>query len=88
MSKWNVEKILNLFKEKAYVHLIPNGGCGPFIKTEKFHSSHTKFGPGTASSVYKSIIQSFVDCALNRYEVFQMIPEGTSADIVRCKCFF
>jgi len=68
----------------AYVHLISGGDCGPFIKTDKFHQAHTKFGPGTASSVYKSIIQSFVDCAVNRIEVFKLIPEGTSNDIVRC----
>lgn len=69
----------------ALVHLIPNGSCGKYIKTEKFHQSHTKFGPGSPSTVYKSIVQSFVDCAFNRYEVFKLIPEGTSHDIVRLK---
>lgn len=72
-------------KSTAYVHLIPNGSCGKFIKTDKFHQAHTKFGPGSVSGVYKSIVQSFVDCAINRYEVFQLIPEGNSHDIVRCK---
>lgn len=69
----------------AYVHLIPNGDCGPYLKTSKFHQAHTKFGPGSPSSVYKSILQSFVDCAHNRYEVFKLIPEGSSQDIVRLK---
>ncbi len=72
----------------AYVHLIPGGSCGAFIKTDKFHQAHTKFGPGSASSVYKSIIQSFVDCAVSRYDVFKLIPEGTSSDIVRRKNMF
>lgn len=67
------------------VYLIPGGDCGKYIKTDKFHSSHTKFGPGTPSTVYKSILQSLVDCAVNRYEVFKLIPVGKSNDYVRLK---
>ncbi len=67
----------------AVVLLIPNGDCGKYIKTDKFHSAHTRFGPGGPSSVYKSILQSLIDCAINRFEVFKLIPAGKSNDYVR-----
>lgn len=69
----------------AIVYIIPSGNCGRYVKTEKFHSSHTKFGPGSPSSVYKSILQSLIDCAFNRLEVFNLIPSGKSQDYVRRK---
>jgi sex comb on midleg-like protein 2 len=67
------------------VYIINTGDCGKLIKTEKFHAAHTKFGPGSPSTVYKSIIQSFIDSAFNRYEVFKLIPTGKSNDYVRLK---
>lgn len=67
------------------IYLNPNYDCGKFINTVKFHKSHTRFGPGLAPNVYKSILQSFVDCAINRYDVFKMIPEGNGVDFVRYK---
>lgn len=85
--------ILNdLFAVIIYVN--PKCDCGKHIISYKFHKSHTKFGPGQVHSVYKSILQSFVDCANNRQEVFKMIPTGKSNEYVRRKnswkivCFF
>ena len=83
-KNFQLKLILNIFL-LVIVYINPNGDCGKYIKTNKFHSSHTKFGPGLPCNVYKSIIQSFVDCANNKYEVFKLIPEGNSNDFVRLK---
>lgn len=66
------------------VYVNPGASCGPHI-SPKFHRAHTKFGPGSAKAVYKSIVQSLLDDALNQYEVVNMIPSGQSSDCVRCK---
>ncbi len=67
------------------VYVNPSADCGTLIKTVKFHKTHTKFGPGTPASVYKSIIQTFVDCAFNRLELFNMVPEGKSNQYIKRK---
>jgi len=69
----------------AVVFLVPNGDCGKYIKTDKFHSAHTRFGPGGPANVYKSILQSLIDCAINRFEVFKLVPTGKSNEYVRLK---
>lgn len=66
------------------VYVNSNYDCGKYINSNLFHKAHTKFGPGQVCSVYKSILQSFVDSAVNRYEVFKLLPEGTSKEII---CF-
>lgn len=67
------------------MYVNPNGDCGKQIKTSKFHSSHKQFGPHHATSIYKSIVQSFIDCAVNRLEVFKLVPDGKSSEVVRLK---
>ncbi len=68
------------------VYLNPNADCGKLVNTNKFHLSHTQFGPGTPIDVFKSILQTFVDCAVNRSEMMKLIPEGTDSEkYVKCK---
>lgn len=59
--------------------------CGKYVNSSKFHKSHTKFGPGQPANIYRSIVQSFIDCAVNRMQVFQMIPEGNGNQLLRYK---
>ena len=49
----------------------------------KFHRSHVKYGPGPVAGVYKSIVQSFVDDAIDPASVFKMVPSGSSTECVR-----
>jgi hypothetical protein len=70
------------------VYLNPNADCGKLVNTGKFHLSHTQFGPGTPIDVFKSILQTFVDCAVSRTEMMKLIPEGTDSEkYVKCKNF-
>ncbi|CAF0798807.1 unnamed protein product [Brachionus calyciflorus] len=67
------------------LYVRPNFNCGKYVNSQKFHKSHTKFGPGQAANIYKSIVQSFIDCAMTRSQVFEMIPEGNGVQFVRFK---
>jgi hypothetical protein len=67
------------------LYVRPGFAGGKFVNWTKFHKSHTKFGPGPAANIYKSIVQSFIDCAVNRAQVFEMVPEGSGLQFVRFK---
>lgn len=72
-------------KQKAIVYVNPECNCGGNINWARFHNSHTRFGPGLVHNVYKSILQSFIDFAYDKFKTFSIIPTGTSTDYVRCE---
>lgn len=86
MENEETENLMNKSRvSNVTLYVRPKHNCGKFINSSKFHKSHTKFGPGQPANVYRSIVQSFIDCAVNRMQVFQMIPEGNGNQLLRYK---
>ncbi|KAJ8314525.1 hypothetical protein KUTeg_006675 [Tegillarca granosa] len=58
------------------VYINKNCYCGSYLNPKKISQLPSKYGPGPVSETLKGVIQTFVDCAMQEKQVFNIIREG------------